>query len=137
MSRIRMCSIAADVRHSSACNRTRRNSSPPAACLPTAGSQSPKRCIGNARAKTFRRAAAPICWPRRASCTNCKTPEVALAVLCPGQGAQHAAMLDAIAGNPAAEEVLAKGARALGVHVREWVATTETLDTNAIAQPLL
>lgn len=60
-----------------------------------------------------------------------------LAILCPGQGAQHPAMLDLIAGHPAAEEVLTQGADALGTHVREWLAQPERIDANAIAQPLL
>ena len=60
-----------------------------------------------------------------------------LAILCPGQGAQHPAMLDLIAGNPDAEDVLTQGAQALGTHVRTWLAQSECLDTNAVAQPLL
>ena len=59
------------------------------------------------------------------------------AVLCPGQGAQHPRMLDLYAGHPAAEAVLASGADALGVHVREWLARADSIHDNAIAQPLL
>jgi [acyl-carrier-protein] S-malonyltransferase len=46
-------------------------------------------------------------------------------------------MLDLVAGHPAAERVLAQGARALGTDVRTWLAEPERLDTNSIAQPLL
>ena len=60
-----------------------------------------------------------------------------LAVLCPGQGAQHPAMLDLITGTQAAEDVLALGATTIGTHVRAWLAQPQSLDTNAIAQPLL
>ena len=60
-----------------------------------------------------------------------------LAILCPGQGAQHATMLDGINGHPAAEAVLRAGAQALGVDAREWLADPERLHANAIAQPLI
>jgi len=62
---------------------------------------------------------------------------VKLAILCPGQGAQHPGMLDLVAGNPAAEEVLTQGARASGTHVREWLAQPDRIHDNAIAQPLI
>lgn len=60
-----------------------------------------------------------------------------LAILCPGQGAQHPAMLDLIAGNPAAEAVLHAGEQALGADVREWLAQPDRLHVNAVAQPLI
>lgn len=60
-----------------------------------------------------------------------------LAILCPGQGGQHPAMLDLVAGHPAAEDVLTRGALALGTHVRAWLAEPAGLHTNVVAQPLL
>lgn len=60
-----------------------------------------------------------------------------LAVLCPGQGAQHPEMLDLISGQPAAEQVLSAGADALGVHVRDWLAQPDAIHDNIIAQPLV
>jgi len=62
---------------------------------------------------------------------------VNFAVLCPGQGAQHAAMLDLINGDPAAEEVLAEGARVIGSHPREWLTRDDQMFANVVAQPLL
>ena len=59
------------------------------------------------------------------------------AVLCPGQGAQHPAMLDLVTGHPPAEDVLSQGAEALGTHPREWLARPRELFGNAVAQPLL
>jgi [acyl-carrier-protein] S-malonyltransferase len=63
--------------------------------------------------------------------------QVNLAVLCPGQGAQHVHMLDLIAGNPAAEAVLDAGALALGSHAREWLSKPDSIHDNNIAQPLV
>lgn len=60
-----------------------------------------------------------------------------LAILCPGQGAQHSAMLELVAGHPDAEDVLAEGAQAVGAHVRDWLAQPLLIHDNAIAQPLL
>jgi len=46
-------------------------------------------------------------------------------------------MLDLIAGHPAAEEVLAQGARVVGSHPREWLTRHDELFENVVAQPLL
>jgi [acyl-carrier-protein] S-malonyltransferase len=59
------------------------------------------------------------------------------AVLCSGQGGQHAAMLDLIAGTPDAEDVLARAASVLGADVRTWLREPDTLLTNRFAQPLI
>ena len=60
-----------------------------------------------------------------------------MAILCPGQGAQHPQMLKLLVGNRAAEDVFEQGARALGTDVRSWLAQQDCIETNAIAQPLL
>jgi len=62
---------------------------------------------------------------------------VTLALLCPGQGAQHPAMLDALRGHGAADAVLREGGVALGVEVRDWLAQPDRMHDNAIAQPLI
>lgn len=59
-----------------------------------------------------------------------------LALLCPGQGAQHPAMFDYVAGVPAAEAVLAAAAQALGADPRALAGTDVRYD-NAVAQPLV
>ena len=46
-------------------------------------------------------------------------------------------MLDLIAGHPAAEEVLAQGARVVGSHPREWLTRNDELFENVVAHPLL
>ncbi|MDR3682457.1 MAG: malonate decarboxylase subunit epsilon [Geothrix sp.] len=61
-----------------------------------------------------------------------------LGILCPGQGAQSAAMLDILAGGDRAEATLDLAAATLGVHPRELVGgPPERLFENAIAQPLV
>ncbi len=61
-----------------------------------------------------------------------------LGILCPGQGAQSAAMLDILAGGDRAEATLDLAAATLGVHPRDLVAgPPERLFENAIAQPLV
>jgi [acyl-carrier-protein] S-malonyltransferase len=56
---------------------------------------------------------------------------VSLAILCPGQGGQHPAMFDVVAGHPEAETVLAM----LSVATRN--AVDEDIYRNSIAQPLV
>jgi [acyl-carrier-protein] S-malonyltransferase len=58
------------------------------------------------------------------------------AVLCPGQGAQHPGMLDALRDCPSAERVLADFAHILGADPRSWC-RPETIFRNDIAQPLI
>jgi [acyl-carrier-protein] S-malonyltransferase len=60
-----------------------------------------------------------------------------LAVLCPGQGHQHRAMLDVVARDANAQAVLADAADALGTDVRDWLREAPDLTRNAIAQPLI
>ena len=62
---------------------------------------------------------------------------VNFAVLCPGQGTQHASMLDLVAGHPAAEEVLRQGGAALGIDLREGLQHSCELFRNVVAQPLI
>lgn len=63
---------------------------------------------------------------------------MSLGVLCPGQGGQNPAMLDLIAGDPAAEAILALAAPALGREVRELLTRPpDEFFENRIAQPLL
>ncbi|MEB1530885.1 acyltransferase domain-containing protein [Xanthomonas sp. WHRI 7945] len=61
---------------------------------------------------------------------------MSLALLCPGQGAQHPAMFDYSAGVPAAEAVLAAAAQVLGADPRALAGSDARYD-NAIAQPLV
>ncbi|MCI2246908.1 acyltransferase domain-containing protein [Xanthomonas sp. PPL568] len=61
---------------------------------------------------------------------------MSLALLCPGQGAQHPAMFDHSAGVPAAESVLAAAAQVLGADPRALAGDDARYD-NAIAQPLV
>ena len=61
---------------------------------------------------------------------------MALAVLCPGQGAQHPAMLDLALSHPAGRRALDDGSAALGADVREWLAA-DAMFANAYAQPLI
>lgn len=58
---------------------------------------------------------------------------MSLALLCPGQGGQHPAMLDAVAGDARAEAVLAR----LPDGLRARLAAGEALYDNASAQPLI
>ncbi len=62
-----------------------------------------------------------------------------LAVLCPGQGAQHGAMFDVLAGHAAAEGVLNEARSALGIDLRRQLPAMPParLFENAFAQPLL
>lgn len=60
-----------------------------------------------------------------------------LAVLCPGQGAQHAGMLDLLLVDPFASRVLNDACDALGTHPREWLADPSRLFGNDVAQPLI
>ena len=62
---------------------------------------------------------------------------MSLAILCSGQGAQHPAMLDMIAGHPAALDVIKTGETELGFKLREVVAQSDKIFRNAIAQPLI
>ncbi|MBB6367300.1 [acyl-carrier-protein] S-malonyltransferase [Xanthomonas sacchari] len=61
---------------------------------------------------------------------------MSLALLCPGQGAQHPAMFDHSVGVPAAESVLAAAAQVLGADPRALAGDDARYD-NAIAQPLV
>ncbi|UYC12745.1 acyltransferase domain-containing protein [Xanthomonas sp. CFBP 8445] len=61
---------------------------------------------------------------------------MSLALLCPGQGAQHPAMFDHSAGVPAAESVLAAAAQVLAADPRALAGDDARYD-NAIAQPLV
>lgn len=60
-----------------------------------------------------------------------------LAILCPGQGRQHAHMLDLVAQDADAQAVLAQATRALGRDPREWLREPAAITRNAIAQPLV
>jgi len=59
------------------------------------------------------------------------------AVLCAGQGAQHAAMLDVLGAHPAAAAVLEESAAALGQNPRDWLTRPADIFRNSIAQPLI
>lgn len=61
---------------------------------------------------------------------------MSLALLCPGQGAQHAAMFDRVRAVAAAQPVLAAAAEVLG-RPADSAAASEHRFENAIAQPLL
>lgn len=62
-----------------------------------------------------------------------------LAILCPGQGSQHRAMFDKLAGESAADAVLAQAGAVTGMNPRNWIqaAANEALFANRFAQPLL
>jgi len=63
---------------------------------------------------------------------------MSLGILCPGQGAQHPAMLDLVKGEPEAERVLAHASVVLGALVTDILAgPAEALFTNEMAQPLI
>ncbi|NNM80912.1 MAG: acyltransferase domain-containing protein [Gallionella sp.] len=62
---------------------------------------------------------------------------MSLAILCSGQGAQHPAMLDMIAGHPAAVEVIRAGEAALGFNLHDVLAQRDEMFRNAFAQPLI
>ncbi|PPU18163.1 malonate decarboxylase subunit epsilon [Xanthomonas arboricola] len=61
---------------------------------------------------------------------------MSLAVLCPGQGGQHAAMFARVADAPAAAEVIAAASELLGASA-QTLAADNSRYTNAIAQPLV
>ena len=61
---------------------------------------------------------------------------MSLALLCPGQGAQHAAMFERVRDLPAARDVLEIASAALGRDVFAAAAGESRFD-NALAQPLL
>lgn len=61
---------------------------------------------------------------------------MSLALLCPGQGAQHAAMFDRVRDLPAARDVLQAAGAVLGRDVLAAAADDARFD-NALAQPLL
>jgi [acyl-carrier-protein] S-malonyltransferase len=62
---------------------------------------------------------------------------MSLAILCSGQGAQHPAMLDMIAGHPAALEAIKAGEAELGLNLRNELAQRDEIFRNAVAQPLI
>jgi len=62
---------------------------------------------------------------------------MSLAVLCPGQGAQHPGMLKIAGDDPAAAEVLAAAVSALGADPRSWLDDPAALFENVHAQPLI
>jgi [acyl-carrier-protein] S-malonyltransferase len=59
------------------------------------------------------------------------------AVLCPGQGTQHARMLDAALAHPAARRLVDEAAETLGEDPRKWMAGEADIFANRIAQPLV
>lgn len=59
------------------------------------------------------------------------------AVLCSGQGAQHAAMLELYATHPAAAKIIGQGEAQLGWNLRDMFAQPDAIYRNAIAQPLI
>jgi len=61
---------------------------------------------------------------------------MSLALLCPGQGAQHPAMFDRVRDLPAAREVLDTATALLGRDVTAAAAADDRFD-NAVAQPLM
>jgi [acyl-carrier-protein] S-malonyltransferase len=61
---------------------------------------------------------------------------MSLALLCPGQGAQHPAMFDRVGDNAAARDVLDGVSEVLGQDVLAAARAEERFD-NALAQPLL
>jgi [acyl-carrier-protein] S-malonyltransferase len=58
------------------------------------------------------------------------------AVLCPGQGAQHAGMLDLLEADEEARHTLEAACAALNADPRAWL-VDDTIFTNRIAQPLI
>jgi len=59
------------------------------------------------------------------------------AVLCPGQGAQHPALLDFVERFPASVGAVEDAAKALGEDPRAWLNQGDAIYRNAIAQPLI
>ena len=62
---------------------------------------------------------------------------MSLAILCPGQGAQHSAMFDVVAGVPEAEAVIAAADGVLGTPARNLLAGGSDIYRNRLAQPLI
>ncbi|MCG6933299.1 MAG: acyltransferase domain-containing protein [Gallionella sp.] len=62
---------------------------------------------------------------------------MSLAILCSGQGAQHQAMLDLLAGHPAAEKIIEAGESILGFKLRDVLSQPDAMFRNAVAQPLI
>lgn len=62
---------------------------------------------------------------------------MSLAILCPGQGAQHSAMLDILAGNDAAQAVLEAASTAAEIDLVAVVRSKTDIFANHIAQPLI
>jgi [acyl-carrier-protein] S-malonyltransferase len=60
-----------------------------------------------------------------------------LAVLCPGQGAQHPALFDQVGAHAEGARVIDDAARALGEDPRTWLEQGDAIYENAIAQPLI
>jgi [acyl-carrier-protein] S-malonyltransferase len=60
-----------------------------------------------------------------------------LGILCPGQGSQHPAMLDMLAGSVAAQGILSEASEAFGQDLRALAKTSAEIYRNRIAQPLL
>jgi [acyl-carrier-protein] S-malonyltransferase len=59
------------------------------------------------------------------------------AVLCPGQGAQHPALLDFVDRFPESQEIVEVAAETLGEDPRAWTRGGDAIYRNAIAQPLI
>lgn len=62
---------------------------------------------------------------------------MSLAILCSGQGAQHAAMLDMCATHPAAAAIIAQGEAELAWSLREMLDQPDAMFRNTLAQPLI
>ncbi len=60
-----------------------------------------------------------------------------LAVLCPGQGAQHPALFDQVGAHAESARVIDDAAQSLGEDPREWLRQGDAIFRNAIAQPLI
>ena len=60
-----------------------------------------------------------------------------LAVLCPGQGAQHPGLLDFAVASPESMRAIDAAADALGADPRAWSNEGDAIYRNAIAQPLI
>jgi [acyl-carrier-protein] S-malonyltransferase len=60
-----------------------------------------------------------------------------LAVLCPGQGAQHPGLFDQLDAHAESARVIDDAARALGEDPRAWLKQGDAIFRNAIAQPLI
>lgn len=62
---------------------------------------------------------------------------MSLAILCPGQGAQHTAMFDILAGNAAARAVIDAASTAAGMDLAALARIGSDIFANRIAQPLI